>query len=643
MRATSLHIRDFRCLTDCRIPLDNVTMILGPNGSGKSSIAAAIRYALTGECELTDRRGAGIARNIRHGEEQAAIDLVTEGPAIMRTIANKGCSVAVDTNAGDDARAALEVLYPSPEILRCMLSSWHFVGLPAKEQQAILTQLAGKPVDGAWVLSQLDDQQGAAIKDLLAQTNLQGPDLLDYLYKGAFGARTELNRRVKSTAAAIPAETPEPVSDEDFGRLDAARNKAHNRLVEAQAAVNGAQTQIAAHQRAKQACEEAGETLRRAREALRLADDPEGAPNPEAVEAMRAAEKEVAEELEQAKTAKAQVAGSIDLLVRQANTFAGAGTRCAALQTLECPLTPEQREEARLGCVGEVELLQARETALAGNVADAESRLAAIREELQEADEAARRYEQQTRERADAEADIKRLSKENERLTAAYQATPAADPATLEANVAEAQNAYDAADAAVKAAGDARQAVQDAARARAEHKRAKRAAEVIDGVVKALSPAGLPAQAMAETVGVVVEAVNRLLVEYTDWKVVIEPGADFELTVTDGEYVTPVSLLSESEKLRVGAAIQVAFAVLTEFGFVVVDAADRLDADNRGPLVEMLMDAGEQHELQAVIAATSVKRSAPSVDGLTACWLTDGGTAEVIVAMAADGEEGEAA
>jgi len=631
-------------LTDCRIPLDNVTMVLGPNGSGKSSIAAAIRYALTGECELTDRRGAGIARNIRHGEEQASIDLVTSGPAIMRTISTKGATVAVDSKAGDDARAALEVLYPAPELLRCMLSSWHFIGLAAKEQQSILTQLAGKPVDGAWVLSQLDEQQGAAIADLLAQTNLQGPDLLDYLYKGTYGARTELNKRVKATQAAIPAETPEPVTDEEWGRLDAARNKAHNRLVEAQAAVNGAQTQIAAHQRAKAACEECGETLRRAREALRLADAPEGAPNPDAVEAMRAAEKEVAEELEQAKTAKAQVAGSIDLLVRQANTFAGAGTRCAALQTLECPLTPDQREEARLGCVGEVELLQARETSLAGDVEDAEGRLSAIREQLQEADEAARRCEQQTRERADAEADIARLSKENERLTLVYQQTPAADPATLEANVAEAQKAYDAADAAVRAAGETRQAAQDAARARAEHKRAKRAAECMDGIVKALSPAGLPAQAMAETVGLVVEAINRLLREYTDWQVVIEPGSDFELVVTDGEYVTPVSLLSESEKLRVGAAIQVAFAVITEFGFVVVDAADRLDADNRGPLIEMLMDAGEEHELQAVIAATSVKRVAPQADGLTACWLTDGGTAErIIMAVGADGEEGEAA
>jgi len=641
MRATSLRIQDFRCLTDCRIPLDNVTMILGPNGSGKSSIAAAIRYALTGECELTDRRGAGIARNIRHGEEQAAIDLVTSGPAIMRTISSKGATVAVDTKAGDDARAALEVLYPAPELLRCMLSSWHFISLPAKEQQSILTQLAGKPVDGAWVLEQLNEQQGASIADLLAQTNLQGPDLLDYLYKGTYGARTELNKRVKATQAAIRTETPEPVTDEEWGRLDAARNKAHNRLVEAQAAVNGAQTQIAAHQRAKAACEECGETLRRARDALRLADKPEGAPIPDAVEAMRAAEKEVAEELEAAKAAKAAAKGALEAMLRQAATFRGAGTQCVALETLACPLTDEQRAEARDGCDRLCNDLQSAEHTAAATVEDAEARLAAIREQLQEADEAAKRYEQQTRERADAEADIKRLSAENERLTAVYQQTPAADPATLEANVAEAQTAYDAADAAVKAAGETRQAVQDAARARTEHKQAKRAAECMDGIVKALSPAGLPAQAMAETVGLVVEAINRLLREYTDWQVVIEPGADFELTVTDGEYVTPVSLLSESEKLRVGAAIQVAFAVITEFGFVVVDAADRLDADNRGPLIEMLLDAGEQHELQAVIAATSVKRSAPQAEGLRAYWLTDGAAERIIADV--DCEEGEAA
>lgn len=638
MRATSLHIRDFRCLTDCRIPLDNVTMILGPNGSGKSTIAAAIRYALTGECELTDRRGSGITRNIRHGEEVASIDLVTSGPAIMRTISGKGCTVAVDTKAGDDARAALEVLYPSPELLRCMLSSWHFIGLPAKEQQSILTQLAGKPVDGAWVLSQLDELQGAAIADLLDKTNLQGPELLDYLYKGAYGARTELNRRVKTTATAIPTETPEPISDEDFGRLDAARNKAHNRLVEAQAALQGATQQIAAHERAKAACTEAGETLRRAREALRLADEPEGAPNPAAVEAMRDAEREVAEELESSKSALAGARGAYDAMKAQSDVFRSAGSQCVALSALACPLTDEQRAEARDGCARLCDDLQAQNNVLANAVADAEQRLATIREQLQELDEAARRYERQTRERADAEADIKRMSAENERLTLVYQQTPAADPATLQANVSEAQEAYDRADAAIKAAGAARQAVQEAAKARSEHKQAKRAAECMDGVVKALSPAGLPAQAMESTVGVVVEAINRLLVEYTCWQVVIEPGRDFELVVTDGEYVTPVSLLSESEKLRVGAAIQVAFAVLTGFGFVVVDAADRLDADNRGPLIGMLLDAGEAHELQAVIAATSVRRSAADVDGLRTYWLTEAGTAEVVLVAAEDGE-----
>jgi len=635
MRVQSIVVKHFRKLTSARLALDDVTLVLGPNGAGKSSLCEAVRYALTGECNLSDARGAGIARNIEHGEKTATIDLATDGPAIMRTIAAKGSTVSVDDNAQADALAALEVLYPPTEVLKCMLSSGHFVGLKPKDQQAVLCGIAGQSVDADWVREQLGDRS-KALKDAIEQTNLQGPDLLDHLYKSAYAARTALNRLAKDAESKVSGDEPEALPEADLQRLVTARAKALEKLSSAQGALQASAQQIAANQRAKAACEECGETLRRAREALRLADAPEGAPNPDAVEAMRAEEMEVAEELEAAKAAQAGAKGALEAMLRQAATFRGAGTQCVALETLACPLTDEQRAEARDGCDRLCNDLQSAEHTAAATVEDAEARLATIREQLQEADEAARRYEQQTRERADAEADIERLSRENERLTLVYQQTPAASAETLEANVREAQEAYNRADAACQAAQQAQRDVETWAEHKREARKAAKAAELMDGLVKDLSPGGLPAKAMQETVGVVVDAVNRVLAELKFSPLSIEPGAEFELAVKDGEYTTPVALLSESEKLRVGIALQLAFAYLTEFGFVVVDAADRLDGPNRGRLIKTLLASG----VQALVTATPANGGRPELDGLAVYGLENGTAVRCLPAV---DEEGEAA
>jgi putative ATP-dependent endonuclease of OLD family len=43
-----LHIRNFRCLRDVEIPLDDVTVLIGENNAGKSALLDALRLALRG-------------------------------------------------------------------------------------------------------------------------------------------------------------------------------------------------------------------------------------------------------------------------------------------------------------------------------------------------------------------------------------------------------------------------------------------------------------------------------------------------------------------------------------------------------------------------------------------------------------------
>lgn len=619
MRLTSIHLQNVRCLTDARLSLDDVTLVLGPNGTGKSTIAEAIRYALTGECGFTTKAGAGASRVIRHGAKVASIDLTTDVATIMRTIKASGSTVAVDKLAGDEARAALEVALPAPELLRCMLSSSHFIGLPAKEQQAVLSSLAGQPVDADWVREQLGDL-ATEIADAIEATNLQGPALLDHLHSTAYGARTERNRRVKDLAGKLSGDAPMAVAEDVLAKLKAAKDKAATKLSEAQQKLGAASAQIAAHDRAKAAVEQTSQRLSRAKEELRNLEVPEDVPTEGALADLQRQVQEADERRRAAETNRASVSGALKALIEQHGRLLQLGGKCPVLDTVECPLSAEDRAGAVAGLQQSINAMQADEQKLAGEAEETRKTLDDLKGQADEANALRTSAAVSTQRHADLTADVERLAQEADAALETYQQTPAASRETLEKLVAEADEAYGRADDALQAAlGTVRDAEAWAKRA-TELYEAEKAAKAIDAVVKALAPGGLPAKAMQETVGVIVEAVNRVLAEFTDFVLLIETGEDFGLSVTHRGYPTPLADLSESEKLRVGIALQVAFAHLTGFGFVVVDGADRLDTTNRGPMIGMLLSAG----VQALVTATPLNGGRPEAEGLTVYELADG-------------------
>lgn len=634
MRATSLRLQNVRCLTDCRLSLDNVTLILGPNGSGKSTIAEAIRYALTAECGLTDARGSGIKRAIRHGAKAASIDLATDGPTIMRTIKPSGATVAVDKLAGDEARAALEVAFPSPELLRCMLSSGHFVGLAPKEQQSVLASLAGQPVDGAWVREQLTAPQANAIAEALDSTNLTGPALLDHLHSVAYGARTELNRRVKQLAAGLSGDAPQGADAELVAKLQAAKDKVAVKLGEAQKTLGAAEAQIAAHETAKAAVEETGRRLARAKEELLNLEIPEDVPSDEALDELQRQVQEADEAWRQARSDADKAAGKAAALEDQLDAFSPQGDECAVLSTITCPLSAEDRAHAARQARTNLGELKEHAECLSDQSGKLLSALDDLKRQAEEAHSLRASAAATVQRHADLTKDVERLAEEAETALVTYQQTPAAERGTLEKLVGEADEAWARASRALDASLQTQRDAEAWAERTAEHAKAEQAAARMDSVVKDLAPGGLPAKAMAETVGLIVEAVNRVLSDFTELELVLETGEEFALSVKRDGYATLVGDLSESERLRVGVALQVAFAHLTDFGFVVVDAADRLDTRNRGPLIMMLLRSG----VQAVVTATPLNGGRPNLEGLAVYDLREDGTAERYVAAVEDGE-----
>lgn len=622
MRLENLRLRNLRSLTDCSLSMDDVTIVLGPNGSGKSTLCELLRYALAGECGLTNGGGSGIARAVRHGAKSGSVELTADCLTVARNITPRGATVAVDGMTGNEARAALAVALPDPELLRCMLSSGHFVGLPGKEQQAVLAAIAGQPVDGAWVRAQLGDLADE-LKDALAGTNLTGPALLERLHATAYGMRTERNRVAKAAAAQVAGEAPTAPDEAALAQLQAARDKTAAKLAEAQQRLGAAAAQSDAHERAAGASEQAGQRLTRAREELRNLTVPETLDD----EVMATLETELPaadEASQQAHYAAEHVGYRVTALEEQLERLTAQTDQCAMLNTITCPLTHEQRREAAEAARATLASLRDEHGELLEAYEAARQRLVALRQQAADAREARAEAERINQRRDGLAADIAQLSRENEAAVEAYQRTPAASRGTLAALVAEAQAADKRTATALQDAQDAKRAAEDWAKRQSAHEQASLAAERINEVVKALAPGGLPAAAMQETVGEVVGAVNRVLSEFTEFTLSIEAGEEFELAVASGGHVLPVILLSESERLRVGVALQVAFAHLTEFGFVVVDAADRLDTANRGPLIRMLLASG----VQALVTATPLNVGRPQAEGLTVYDLTAAGTAE---------------
>jgi exonuclease SbcC len=77
------------------------------------------------------------------------------------------------------------------------------------------------------------------------------------------------------------------------------------------------------------------------------------------------------------------------------------------------------------------------------------------------------------------------------------------------------------------------------------------------------------------------------------------------------------ALLSSSERLRVGLCFALALAKVTGINFVALDAADMLDAQGRGVLMEVLTNV---EGVQVVVAATR-ETELPSMEGLASYWL----------------------
>ncbi|MGE0432381.1 MAG: AAA family ATPase [Planctomycetota bacterium] len=89
-RINSIRFQNFRCLRDCVLPLERMTLLIGPNGSGKSTALLALEYVgrlQTGRANLVPAHSA-----VAHAgglSQDVAVELsIRHPPTIMKWAAN---------------------------------------------------------------------------------------------------------------------------------------------------------------------------------------------------------------------------------------------------------------------------------------------------------------------------------------------------------------------------------------------------------------------------------------------------------------------------------------------------------------------------------------------------------------------------
>ncbi|MDF9408198.1 hypothetical protein L7E55_07470 [Pelotomaculum isophthalicicum JI] len=110
--------------------------------------------------------------------------------------------------------------------------------------------------------------------------------------------------------------------------------------------------------------------------------------------------------------------------------------------------------------------------------------------------------------------------------------------------------------------------------------------------------------------------MNANLAGLTDGEYSVEFAPDMSPIVKHASAVVPARLLSTSEQLRVGIAVQEAIAAYLGLRILAIDGADLLDQDNRDRLTGFVLERAEAGEFDQVLVFSTVGDVQPANPGL---------------------------
>lgn len=598
MRITSLKLTDFRSYNRASLTLDApITFLCGRNGVGKSSALDAIAWALTGRCRGTDGRGAGASQLKRGDAPTLSVSVELEGlGTVTRTLAGSQTLTVRDDIAHPAApvivaqAALLHRLGVSEGVLAAVLQGDTLLQLPHAEAKALLMTILDVRVP----------LEGEPAPLTLAA--------LDARYQQAFDAR----KTAKAHAAAI--QVPEPPDGEPPVIADIERRLAELRARETQLRVSEA-TQDGSRQEQRRQLEIEASRLRQRRSTFDEAEKTQVLASPAILTEFDASIAQLTATL----AADDEAAPS-----RQASLVAADGR----LTLLSTTLTSLQAHTPDRGCVLDaavpcktpakyfkthLQQLQHEIDRLAEETRDVRTAVAARVDHVQAlrlAEDGARRVraelarrDERGAQRQEFEARLTAIAAELAALPIDAPPAPSPELADVVARIAKGD------DVLAKA-----RRLSDALAVYQERLSAKTAAlkEVgrLEALVEQLGPKGVRVAALAGALERFQEPLN---VSLAAWGYAVRFALEPWGIVVNGR---SAELLSTSERLRVGVALQLAIATVTGLYLVVIDQVDLLDGPNRAVLTELLASWPGQ-----VLLAATKDAPPPAMDGIAVYWL----------------------
>lgn len=622
-----IRIEGFRSLDNVDLELDGGAFITGMNGAGKSSVLEAIRFALLGYCQNTDRRGAGAKALIAHGAKEASIAIELLGgrdmtAALVRVVIPQEGAVrwnAEDAETGKPLAAKPEQLWPWMDVSEAALAAalmpaehvttQGFEGVLAEYQAGaveppVLYELCGKEHIEALLEDYPPNKDGSLPTQLKMLNGLRAVGEESYL------ARRETGRVVKALEAQIPAEAPKPPTGrngkplgtdaaaalkEHIERYFAMRDILMRELGEARQMAKVTQAgSVEELEAAIAAAQEASDKAAKVAEAAQ-------AEHVRAVDALEAAKRARDTARYQAETIRQR----IEELTTKIESYA-AGRAC---ETCGAKWT-----EARVRAAT-AKLREAR-MALAAQLKDAEGRMdEKLRADYEQLAAVAAQAEEPARESTKAaiaaSADLANLRRE---LELAKRVSGVRSPEAVEADLLEIDEWLDRAKAAMGQL--AKMAEYEAQRDNLEKERARYAE--LDWRVKAFRDGEVLNRLGADGLKAFEGAVNETLTSY---------GYAFGFEVDsktvkvlmgrrDGA-LRAIERASSGERKLAEVAVALTFAA--ETGIALVDDLDHLDGKNRNQaLSNIAHDVREGHSIQVIAAGAWGKASEPDPDTLAA-------------------------
>jgi hypothetical protein len=608
MKLAKIELKSFRSFVNLDLPLDAPRIfVAGLNNTGKSSVREAIKYVLTGRCQGLDGKGAGSDVLVPHfhqafepgerpkGEGDRATgvsaSVTIDGlGAVERTWSPQGSTFRVQGwtgNTQSQQQALLDKLETTPAFLDAVLDSAVYLNLHHADSKAMVLSLLNVQI-------KLGDADDAPVMTLAE---------MDESYDQAFEDRKAAKTKLKGAfVPAKPADAAHPLlADIDALLIQRRKELADlNRQVgETSGLRNGLDARLG--------------LLRR-----QLATKP--APFGFQAEIESLEERQAIMEADVTEVAEEKIE-ELSTVTRPA-----ANVNAVSVETLRSRIGVLRAFQPPKGCIidGKVSCSthKLKFTNRAKDLeAEIESRGVDTTEPKSAPVASAPRQPNPITENRKALDDLKRQQAQYERDLATYKERET----ELEILTAELAGLPDTSDMETAvtawqgkiAVGEQKRkdaaAYQQASQAHETGLQAQRAlqAEVnrLEELCAVLGPSGVRVQALGSALQTFEEAVNLFTAPYNlTVKFQMEP---WDVIVND----RPVRTYSESQRYRIGIAIQLAVAGLSGLRFAVIDQLDVLDSKKRDVMVKMLLKDAPVDQL-IILATREAEQPLPVLPAL---------------------------